>query len=108
MNGPLVFAFNSVLGLVSIALFAFTVFAFVDAAVRRADAYPAADKKTKPFWLIVLALSAVVNGWLGAMSFLSIIGLIASIVYVVDVRPALKQVTGGNKGGGRQGPYGPW
>ncbi|WP_143673259.1 DUF2516 family protein, partial [Streptomyces griseiscabiei] len=42
-----------------------------------------------------------------------IIGVIASIVYIVDVRPAVKQVSGGGGGGGRRGsssdgPYGPY
>ena len=50
----LIQGFYSVLGWISIALVAFSGFAFVDAAVRREDAYRAADKKNKAFWLIIL------------------------------------------------------
>ncbi|MFD9129023.1 DUF2516 family protein [Kitasatospora sp. NPDC059571] len=93
------------------AIICFKLFAFVDAAVRREDAYRAADKKTKSFWLIVLGLALGTDLLLGANvlgNFLTLIGLVAAIVYMVDVRPAIKQLTGG--GGKRRdiGPYGPW
>ncbi|MET8470346.1 DUF2516 family protein [Streptomyces sp. NPDC006422] len=105
--------FNSFLSLLNLALIVFSGFALVDAAIRREDAYRAADKKTKPFWLIILGLAFIVNWIFGILSFLPVIGLIATIVYMVDVRPAVRQVSGG--GGGRKGrgsssdgPYGPY
>ncbi|MFD0528895.1 DUF2516 family protein [Kitasatospora arboriphila] len=97
----------------SVAIIGFKLFAFVDAAIRREDAYRAADKKTKGFWLIVLGLALGIDLLLGANvlgNFLTLIGLVAAIVYVVDVRPAIKQLTDGRGGGNRRniGPYGPW
>ena len=54
-----VFGFeNSVMSIVFLVLLAVKVFAFVDAATRRADAYPAAGKMTKPAWLLILGLAA--------------------------------------------------
>ncbi|MEC4015692.1 DUF2516 family protein [Streptomyces sp. H27-D2] len=111
----LVQGFNELLWWASMALLVFSVFAFVDAAIRREDAYRAADKKTKPFWLIVLGLVVAVNLY-PIMFFLQIIGIVATIVYMVDVRPAVKQISGGGgRGGGRRsggsssdGPYGPY
>lgn len=106
--------FGTLMQLLSLALLVFTGFALVDAAIRRQDAYPAADKQTKPFWLIILTIAFVVSMIFPILSFLPIIGLIASIVYVVDVRPALKSITGGGRGGRRDGgsssdgPYGPY
>lgn len=61
------------------------LFALIDAASRPAAGFVYHEKKTKQFWLIVLAL-AVLSTFLG---FLSIIGLVAALVYLVDVRPAL-------------------
>lgn len=61
--------------------------------------------------MIILGITVVVNLLLNIL-FLSIAGLIATIVFFVDVRPALKAVTGG--GGGKRGgsssdgPYGPY
>lgn len=108
----LIAGFYNILGWLSMALLVFSIVAFVDAAVRREDAYRAADKKTKVFWLVVLGISAVVMGVFPLLSLLPIAGLVATIVYMVDVRPALKQVGGGSgrwgRGSSSDGPYGPF
>ncbi|MCX5297502.1 DUF2516 family protein [Streptomyces sp. NBC_00193] len=103
---------QGVLPLLGYAMLALAVVAFVLALTAREDAYRAAGKQTKTFWLVILGITVVVDFFLG-MLFLQIAGLVASIVFFVDVRPALKQVSGG--GGGRRGggsssdgPYGPY
>ncbi|MFF3330251.1 DUF2516 family protein [Streptomyces sp. NPDC002888] len=102
--------FAGFMWLLSMALILFSGFALIDAATRREDAYRAADKKTKPFWLIVLGIAFVVNLIFNILSFLPIIGLIATIVYMVDVRPALRGLSGGgrSRGSSSDGPYGPY
>lgn len=104
--------FASFLGLLYLAMLVFAVVAFAMAVLFREDAYRAANKQNKGFWLIILGIAVVVN-LLVPMLFLQLAGLVASIVFFVDVRPALRQVTG--KGGGRgrggsssDGPYGPY
>lgn len=102
--------FDSILSLVTFLVFTgFAVAAFVFAAMAREDAYRAADKQTKKFWLILLGINLVLNVLL-PMLFLQIAGLIAAIVFMVDVRPALRQVSGGGRRGGSSsdGPYGPY
>ncbi|WP_225803143.1 DUF2516 family protein [Streptomyces sp. NK15101] len=106
--------FDSLLSLVMFLVFTgFAVAALVFAAMAREDAYRAADKQTKKFWLIILGVNLVLNLLL-PMLFLQIAGLIAAIVFMVDVRPALAQVSGGGRGGRRgggsssDGPYGPY
>lgn len=107
--------FNTVMLVIMLVVLCLAVFAFIDAALRREDAYRAADKKTKGFWLIILGLAVVVNVPFFGLSIvlLQIAGLIASIVYLVDVRPALKQIMGGGggprrRGSSSDGPYGPF
>jgi hypothetical protein len=101
--------FANFMWLLSMALILFSGFALVDAAIRREDAYRAADKQTKVFWLVILGLAFVVNLIFNILSFLPIIGLIATIVYMVDVRPAVRQISGPRRGGSSSdGPYGPW
>ncbi|MFE9931361.1 DUF2516 family protein [Streptomyces sp. NPDC005533] len=104
---------QGVLPLFGYAMLLLAVAAFVIALLAREDAYRAADKQTKTFWLVILGITVVVNVFL-QMLFLQIAGLVATIVFFVDVRPALKQVTGGGRGGRRgggsssDGPYGPY
>jgi hypothetical protein len=85
---------------------ALTVFAFVDAAIRPPGAFAAADKQNKQFWLIILGLAILWFLLFGWRNIIGLIALIASIVYVVDVRPAVRTL--GRGGGGKSGPYGPW
>lgn len=96
--------------LLGFAAFAAEVFALVDAVRHRPDAFVAAGKRTKQFWTIVLAV-AVLLGFVSIGSQLTFsIGLIAVVaagIYLADVRPALRQVSGG-RGGQHMGPYGPW
>ena len=75
------------------AVLAVTVYAFIHAAMQRPDAYTAADKLTKPVWLVILGVSGllalVLGGTLG-----SVIAAVATGVYLVDVRPRLLEVQG--------------
>lgn len=104
--------FSTFLFLLNLAMLLIAVVALFIAATAREDAYRAADKQTKMFWLIILGVTVAVN-LLVPMLFLLIAGLVASIVFMVDVRPALQQVSGGGRGGRRggsssDGPYGPY
>lgn len=78
----------------TLLIFALQAWAFIDAVSHRADAYLAADKLTKPTWLIILgvALAAHMLIW-NAMSFLNLIGTVAALVYIVDARPALRALS---------------
>ena len=81
-----------VLAFLQIAVLLTTVYAFVHAALQRPDAYTAADKLTKPVWLIILgagALLALVLGITGVA-----ISAVAAGVYLVDVRPKILEIQG--------------
>lgn len=107
-GGALLAAFGSATYLLTMALMLLKAFALVDAAMRREDAYRAANKQKKVFWVVILAVAVLWDFFLGSLiNILSIAGLIAALVYLLDVRPALKEV-GGRRGGGQMGPYGPW
>jgi hypothetical protein len=81
-----------VLFAVRIAVLIMALYALVHAALQRTDAYTAADKLTKPVWLIILVagiLLALVLGITGVA-----IAAVAAGVYLVDVRPKLLEVQG--------------
>jgi hypothetical protein len=116
LSGILVDGFSNVLAWLTLAILVFEAFAFVDVLIRRSDAFPAVDKQTKPFWMIVLGLAVAVSivpvgGFLSGI--LSLLGLVAAIVYVVDVRPRVRAITPSRKNKNKKdnthmGPYGPW
>ena len=106
------------LSLIWLAEFGLAVWALGDALLHRAGTYVAAGKLTKPKWLAILAF-ALVFVLLGSpfdevvdvpaydpISLLPIIAVVASSVYLADVRPALRSMRG--HGGRRQRPYAPW
>ena len=77
------------------------LFAFLHAAVQRSDAFAAANKRTKPVWLAITGggtlCCALFRFYDITMAFW-IAGLVAVLVYIVDVRPKLIEVQrGGTK-----------
>ena len=66
------------------------VWALIDSLMRPAEHYAAVGKNTKRFWNLVNAVGTVVVGLLGAASMFGLLGVVASAVYLVDVRPALQ------------------
>lgn len=91
-----------VYGVLMLVVFLFeviiTLVAFADCVMRPEKAFIAADKQKKPFWMLILCLAAL-SPWIsitmfGPLGFLTILGVAAAIIYLVDVRPALKQAGG--------------
>jgi uncharacterized protein DUF2516 len=79
---------------VTLALFALQAWAFVDAVARRPAAFVAADKLTKPAWLIILGVALVAHMLIWSpVSILNLVGAVATIVYIVDARPAMRGLT---------------
>lgn len=92
----------------TIAALALEVLAFVHALKTRPDAFVAAGKRTKNFWLAVTGVAGLLGFVsLGGVGMLAIIGVVAAGVYLADVRPAVESVQGRGSNS-RQGPYGPW
>jgi O-antigen/teichoic acid export membrane protein len=75
-----------------IAVLLTTVYAFVHAALQRSDAYTAADKLTKPVWLVILGVGVLLALVLGITGVA--ISAVAAGVYLVDVRPKILEVQG--------------
>lgn len=99
---------HTIILLLSVVAIGVEALALFDCVRRRPDAFVAAGKRTKQFWLLVTGV-ALLLGFvsLGGLGFLAIVSIIAAGVYLADVKPALDQVTG-RGGRSNQGPYGPW
>ena len=76
-------------------------YAFVHALMQRSDAFTAADKLTKPAWLGItgagLLVLVVFQGPMNSGALFWLAGLIAVLVYLVDVKPAVVGVQGGGQ-----------
>lgn len=83
---------GTVLLLLTMAVLGVTVYSFVHAAMQRPDAFTAADKLTKPVWLVILGISGLLSMVLGIMG--SVIAAVAAGVYLVDVRPKILEIQG--------------
>ena len=85
---------NSILLIVSFALLFAKGFALVDAITERAAAFPAADRQTKNLWLILLSVALVAHlvFW-NPIGILNLAGTVVALVYLLDVRPAIKALT---------------
>lgn len=96
-----------------VAALAMELFCLVDALRYPEQAYAAAGKLTKTWWLVILGVATAV-GFVTLSSVLGfgILGVVAAGVYLAGVRPALRAVSprtnrrGGKAGG--NGPYGAW
>jgi hypothetical protein len=90
---------NALIALLNIGLLILTAWAAIDALTRPAAAFVAAGKLTKPIWLGILGVCLLLvllgTGVLGIFGF---VVAVASIVYLVDVRPAVRDMR----------PGGPW
>jgi hypothetical protein len=73
------------------AVVALALWAFVDALIRPAPGYVAAGKLTKPAWAGITALALVIAYFTQPLAgFFWVPAVVASAVYLVDVRPALR------------------
>jgi hypothetical protein len=64
----------------------------VHAAIQRPDAFPAVDRQSKVIWVSILAAATVFIWLFGAIGLLGIAGVVATLVYLVDVRPRVDSI----------------
>lgn len=74
------------------------LYALIHAVTQRADAFTAAGKLTKPAWLAINAGALLLTLVFRAdpKGLLGLIAITAALVYIVDVRPAVREVSGGS------------
>ena len=81
---------NLLLSVLGLGLLVLKVYAFVDCLRRPEAAFVAFGKLTRPAWLAITGIAALVQLLLGGViGLLSIVGTVAAIVYLVDVKPAV-------------------
>lgn len=80
----------------SLAQLAALLFGLTHAIRVRSDAFPAAGKQSKAFWVSLLGVSLVLRLTISSpLDLFGVIASIAAIVYIVDVRPAINDLLRG-------------
>lgn len=78
----------------SLGLLVLKGYAAFDCVQRPAGAFVAFGKLTKPGWLAITCIAAFLQLTLGGViGLLSLLGTVAAIVYIVDVKPAVSGST---------------
>jgi hypothetical protein len=79
-----------------------SLFGLVDAVRHRPDAFTAAGKRTKNFWLLVLGVAVALSivSVYSPFTIAWILAVVGAGVYLADVRPALRRVMGRGSSGG--------
>ncbi|WP_091550988.1 DUF2516 family protein [Micromonospora pattaloongensis] len=86
---------------IDLALLVFAVVvegvAFVHCLTQRSDAFPAIGTLPKGGWLLILGLCLLLTlvGGFGATSIFGLIGIAAALIYLLDVRIGLRDLTDG-------------
>lgn len=85
-------------------LIALYAWAFLDCLTRKAAAFPAVDKLSKLAWLGILAFCLVIGGIIvnasglaGGGAIVVLGAAIGASVYLADVRPAVREASGGSR-----------
>jgi hypothetical protein len=87
---------RSLLAVLYWAALALGAWALVDALTRPASGYVAAGKLTKVKWGAIVGVAVLLLFLTTPPNFLWLAALVGSIVYLVDVRPAIRGLRRGN------------
>lgn len=87
---------SAILWLLWLAAMAGTIFALVHAIRQRSDAFTAVDKLTKKIWVAILVVALALLVVAGtAVGLLGIVSVIATGIYLADVRPKVDEIQRG-------------
>lgn len=93
--------FDTVQGLLVLGLWVVMLavkgYAFIDCIRRPKEAFPAIGRKSKVLWLVLTGAAAVTGLLYSYVSPLGLIGLagaVIALVYLFDVRPRIREITG--------------
>ncbi|GHC95695.1 hypothetical protein GCM10007079_47460 [Nocardiopsis terrae] len=92
--------------LIYLVTFVASLYAFIEALRTSEQAFVVMDKQTKKLWVILTGVATGVSllAVLTGTGMFVILGLVATLIFLLDVRPAVKGV-GGNQNNGPYGPY---
>jgi Protein of unknown function (DUF2516) len=96
--------YDTVQGLFTLAILivflVIEIIAFVNCLTQKSEAFPVVGSLTKPAWLAILGAALLVTLVCGlpnnGVSFLGFVAITATAIYMLDVRPALRDAADGS------------
>lgn len=91
--------------LIYLVTFVASLYAFIEALRTPEQAFVVMDKQTKQLWLILTGVATAVSllAVFSGRGMFVILSLVATLIFLLDVRPAVKGISGNQN----NGPYGP-
>lgn len=87
---------NTIEIIILIVSLSLEAWAFVHCAVQRPDAFNAVGTLSKGLWLALIGGTALLTLiFYAILPLFTLIGLAAALVYLLDVRPAIREITNG-------------
>lgn len=88
----------------SFGMLVLQLWALIDCATRNPQAFPAVNKLTKPVWLAITLGAFAITGLITSLTQFGgpfynpilLVAVIAALVYLADVRPSVREVSGGS------------
>jgi hypothetical protein len=71
------------------------LYALINCAVQRADAFGVVGPIPKGGWLVILVLALVFTYFVGVLSIFGMVGVTAALFYLLDVRRGLRDAVEG-------------
>ena len=72
------------------------IIAFVNCLLQRAEAFPVVGSIPKGGWLAITFGAIFFTALLGAVGFFGLIAVAAALIYLLDMRPALRDAVDGH------------
>ncbi|MBO0869628.1 MAG: DUF2516 family protein [Micromonosporaceae bacterium] len=95
-SGPFAFQVEGWLRLVlAVAVLVVELVAFINCATQRADAFAAVGSLSKGAWLALTGGALLFTLLIGFFNILGIVAVAAALIYLLDLRPALRDAVDG-------------
>lgn len=96
--GPVIDAIDLLIFIFAVTI---EIAAFVHCLLQRADAFKAVGTLSKGLWLALTGGAALLSLVIlsSPIGILGLIGITAASIYLLDVRPAIRDLAGGGSGG---------
>ena len=83
---------NIVMAAIWVVFAIIKIWAFIDCARQRQDAFPAVGRQSKVLWLVLTGIAALTGLILDPSNLIGIAGIVVALIYLFEVKPRIQQI----------------